>query len=147
MAFTVKRQHVLVSGTFTPTYTFATPGDLNVVYSTQTGVFIKDKRIVWINVKLAASTFTHSTAASTFLIGGLPYACDLESGLSLIDINAGFSWTASYTGLGPRVVSGSSQCRIGQFRSANARATMDIANVPTGGTPAIEFSGWYRTAS
>lgn len=61
-------------GTWTPTITFATPGNLSVAYTTQSGTYTKIGRTVSINLLLVTSSFTHTTASGQFTINGLPFA-------------------------------------------------------------------------
>jgi len=61
-------------GTWTPTVTFATPGDLSVVYSARTGIYTKVGRLVMVQFDIGTTTFTFSTAAGNFIISGLPFA-------------------------------------------------------------------------
>lgn len=60
-------------GTFTPTITFSTPGDLNVVYSNQTGLYTKIGRVVHWSAGITTTTFTHTTASGGLQIAGLPF--------------------------------------------------------------------------
>lgn len=61
-------------GTWTPTLTFATAGNLNVVYSIRTGVYTKVGELVNCSCRVATSTFTHTTAAGDCRITGLPFS-------------------------------------------------------------------------
>lgn len=58
---------------FTPVFTFATPGDLSVVYTTQTGFYIRIGDLIWAYIVLAC-TPTFSTASGNLQITGLPVA-------------------------------------------------------------------------
>lgn len=62
-----------VKTSWTPVITFATPGDLNVAYTTQTGYYSKVGNMVTVSFNIVTSTFTHSTASGSFRITGLPY--------------------------------------------------------------------------
>ncbi len=59
-------------GTWTPALTFATPGDLNVVYSNQTGRYMKIGRLVTLWFTVQTSTFTYTTASGNLRLGTLP---------------------------------------------------------------------------
>lgn len=59
-------------GSFTPTFTFGTPGDLSNVYTTQEGYFIRVGNMVWFQMRLAW-TPTHTTASGNATFAGLPY--------------------------------------------------------------------------
>lgn len=61
-------------GSWTPTITFATPGDLSVTYSLQAGTYIKIGSKVSLWGRVATSAFTHTTAAGDARIGGFPFA-------------------------------------------------------------------------
>ncbi len=61
-------------GTFTPTVTFATPGDWSPTYATQLGVYIKIGARVFASVALAFDANAYATAAGILHLGGLPFA-------------------------------------------------------------------------
>lgn len=67
-------------GTWTPTLTFATPGNLNVVYSTRTGQYTKIGDTVCISWAISTSTFTHTTAAGAVQISGFPFTAKTVTG-------------------------------------------------------------------
>lgn len=62
-------------GTWTPTLTCSTPGDLVVAYSAtnRTGQYQKVGNTVHFQFRIDTTTFTHTTAAGTTLITGLPF--------------------------------------------------------------------------
>jgi hypothetical protein len=60
------------NGTFTPVVTFATPGNLSVVYSVQTGFYSRIGNIVTAFISLSF-TPTFTTASGSFQITGLPF--------------------------------------------------------------------------
>jgi hypothetical protein len=60
--------------TWTPTLTFATPGDLSVVYSTRTGFYTKIGNLVFLKFEIVTSTFIWTTAAGDLHIDGFPLA-------------------------------------------------------------------------
>ena len=60
-------------GSWTPTLTFSTPGNLSVTYTTQFGVYTKIGRLVHFELRVSASTFTHTTASGGLRIAGLPF--------------------------------------------------------------------------
>lgn len=62
-------------GTFTPTITFSTPGNLAVTYSQQTGDYTKIGRLVTVRISIVTSAFTYTTASGVFQIAGLPFQC------------------------------------------------------------------------
>lgn len=60
-------------GTWTPTLTCVTPGDLNVGYSTRTGRYTKIGRMVMLSVEIQASTYTFTTATGALSVSGAPF--------------------------------------------------------------------------
>lgn len=60
-------------GTWTPTLTFSTPGDLNVVYSLRNGTYTKVGRLVTVTYQIVTTTFTWTTASGNCTISGLPF--------------------------------------------------------------------------
>lgn len=61
-------------GTWTPGVSFATPGDLSVAYSTQSGRYTKVGRSFMFDGTLVTSSFTYTTATGTLRVSGLPFA-------------------------------------------------------------------------
>ena len=62
-------------GAFTPTLTFATPGDLSVSYAAngQIGSYTRSGNRVTCNIFIQTSAFTYTTATGALRIQGLPY--------------------------------------------------------------------------
>lgn len=135
------------SGTFTPTFTFATPGDLAVVYTAQTGRFIlfEDFCVFFLNL---AFTPTFTTAAGNAVIGGFPFAFNANSirNMSVASINNKFVWTALYTMLVPIPTNGASDCQIRQMGSAQNAAFFTIANLTSGAAHTMLLVGMYNIA-
>lgn len=61
-------------GTWTPTLTFGTPGNLTVAYSNRIGRYTKIGRSVNLTVSVTTSTWTHTTASGDFAVTGMPFA-------------------------------------------------------------------------
>jgi hypothetical protein len=60
-------------GDWTPVFSFGTPGNLNIVYSSQVGKYTKIGRTVHVEMTMATTTFTHTTATGNASISGLPF--------------------------------------------------------------------------
>jgi hypothetical protein len=60
-------------GTWTPTISYTTPGNLVVAYSAQVGEYVKIGNFVHATFQVVTSTFTHTTASGSFFIAGLPF--------------------------------------------------------------------------
>lgn len=84
-------------GTFTPTWTYSTPGDISVVYTTQDGQYTRIGNRVYITLKLSC-TPTFSTASGTLRIGGLPFTSSaFDNALGAFSHNANLTYPASRT--------------------------------------------------
>lgn len=125
-------------GTWTPTLTFATPGDLSVAYSTRVGNYTKIGRLVTIVISITTSTFTHTTASGALSITGLPFtsfAGDTCRGSCL--------WQgitkANYTDVALIVTAGSAAMSASISGSGQTAQQITAADMPTGGT--VRFSG------
>ena len=89
-------------GTWTPTLTFSTPGDINVVYSTRNGQYLRLGSLVIVNWSILTSTFTFSTASGNVAVSGLPFTTDANFTpitRGPVAHGVGFFFTAGYTGL------------------------------------------------
>lgn len=61
-------------GTFTPTLTYTTPGNISVVYSTRVGLYTKIGDLVFLAIRIITTTFTYTTSAGSMIITGSPFA-------------------------------------------------------------------------
>lgn len=68
-------------GTFTPTLTPTIAGNFSITYSRQAGRFTKIGKRITVDIDIAASAFTHSTAGGYMRIQGLPYNCSSATGV------------------------------------------------------------------
>lgn len=124
---------------WTPVLTFATPGDLNVVYGTQLGRYVRlSNNMVLVQVAIVTTTFTFTSAMGNLEITGVPFTSQnttgllVRGGVSFGGINkAGYSQCA--LGMGVNVTFLSLNCS-GMGVAANAVAADDT---PTGGTVTI----------
>jgi len=66
-------------GTWTPTFSFATPGDLSVSYVSQAGNYTRIGNIVVVSFVLQC-TPTFTTSSGVFMLGGLPFATNSATG-------------------------------------------------------------------
>lgn len=125
-------------GTFTPTITFTTPGDLSVTYAIQHGKYTKIGRKVFITLGVATSAFTHSTASGSVQLPGLPFTSNNTSN----DINMGSTqWAgitkASYTDVILRNTPNTAYIDVVACGSGVSAAAIAAADMPSGG--AVNF--------
>lgn len=120
-------------GNWTPVFDFDTHGDLNVVYSAQTGRYVRVGALVIVFFNLNMSTFTFTTAAGGAKLTGLPYPNTVTVG-----IGAAHFTNLTFAGLHvtPYVQAGS----IIQFLGATSGAAdtaIGVAHFLTGSTKLI----------
>jgi hypothetical protein len=137
-------------GTWTPTASFSTPGNVNVVYSTRVGSYTKIGNFVKIIGIISTTTFTHSTASGIFQISGLPFTALGGNGnyyngsvtISNWSIGAGYSYIlvnldSGY--LGTTMYVQSSGASVSQ-------ANLSTTSLPSGTNLTIRFELSYMSA-
>ena len=127
-------------GTWTPTLTFATPGDLVVVYSLRTGTYTKIGGLVYVKMILATSTFTHATASGLLTITGLPFAAS-AGGIGQMEFQG--ITKATYTQF-IFTVNGS-DLSVAASGSGVSLGNVNAADMPSGGTVILGASIQYET--
>lgn len=132
-------------GTWTMGVTFATPGDLNVVYSAQTGRYTKAGRAFLYDGTVTTTTFTYTTATGTLRVTGLPIAAG--SGNPAISLAR---WTGVVSAVATPQIVGLVVSPNIQFEvmnvAAGTTATLTQANAASGTQKSIILSGTYATA-
>jgi hypothetical protein len=129
---------------FTPTLTFATPGDLNVVYSTRIGRYsvIGDK--CYISGRINTTTFTFTTAASFLEITGLPFT-SAASGVAANMFVGMSGWTkANYTTIALNLNASSAIAAFNAFGSGQVSSNLIATDMASGTQVNIYFQGWYE---
>lgn len=120
-------------GTWTPEFTFATPGDLNIAYSTQAGSYTKIGRQVTLWFNIITSTFTHGTAAGAGQITGLPFT----AAATIFNVGS-MEWSgitlANYTNHFPTISPSTATINIQTSGSGQTSGQDLVASFPTGGT-------------
>lgn len=132
-------------GQWTPVLTFATPGNLVVVYQEQAGFWQKTGSLVEVSFHILTSTFTHTTAAGNLEITGVPFA---PSSQTLYTAVGACRWQgitkANYTQVVVRITN---QQIFFFDASGSGQASVQVAfgDTPTGGTMLLRGSICYRT--
>lgn len=131
---------------WSPTLTFATPGDLAVTYTTQIGGAIKLGQLVIADFNIVTNTFTHTTAAGDLRITALPYTSANVTGyLSTCSMIFAGITKAGYTDFVAYVTSNTTTLLFAAGASASAAANVTAADVPTGGAVRLRGTMIYRT--
>lgn len=95
---------------WTPVLTFATPGDVNVVYATQVGRYIKLGDMYLLLFNIQTSTFTFTTAAGNLQITGSPATASTVNATGWmpwfqgVNVAGGYSVTAPHMGATTNVI-------------------------------------------
>lgn len=121
-------------GTWTPTLTFATAGDLSVVYGAQSGRYTKIGRIVTIHFRIETSTFTHTTASGNLRVTGIPFTAATVSERFVGPSIWGGITKANYTQVAPNIASNTAFIIFTASGSGQAASDVTASDVPTGGT-------------
>lgn len=134
-------------GTWTPTFTCVTPGNLSVTYNTRTGSYMKIGQKVYVSCDISISAMTHSTASGTILISGLPFACPGEQPFPCA------YWNQRPSGVvpmlrraGAAIPNYQTVLRIADLASGSM-SEVQITSItsPLPSTMWLFFSGWYNT--
>lgn len=123
------------TGTWTPTLTFATPGNLAVTYNNRLGFYTKIGRKVSIDFTIGTATWSWTTGSGAVLIQGLPFTANSGP----IEYNGAMSWNGiSVTGFMSvtPIVTSTLPTTIQMVASGNgvARGTLAAGNLPSGGS-------------
>ena len=127
-------------GTWTPSITFATPGDLSIAYIVRLGVYTKIGRLVALNWVTLTSTFTHATAGGACSITGLPFtSANVANQHAYGATNFSGVMKASYFGVTHAVLANTAAVSFFTVGIGSAAALLNAADMPTGGT--VQLSG------
>lgn len=135
------------TGTWTPTLTFQTPGDLSVSYTFQAGTYVRVGKQVTAAFRVAG-TMTHSTAAGQFRIDGFPFTArsgdqQWSSGVRLVSSAIVWSGTRS---IALMKMSNSTQAGLALSGSGVSTVLVGVANIASGEAPDIIGSLTYEMA-
>jgi hypothetical protein len=137
-------------GTWTPTLTFATPGNLSVSYSVRGGHYTKVGRLVTCELYIVTSAFTHTTAAGLLSVTGLPFtSANLAAGNTPPQHVAlrGVGLPASMSIVGIEPQNNATNCLFLANGYGTAAVTyVPVANVASGGDIEIRAMFSYYSA-
>lgn len=136
--------------TWTPVLTFATLGDLTVVYTAQSGVYQKIGKWVQASFIVQTSTFTHTTAAGELRITGLPFTSATTNiqYTGSLEHGAGITYPAGRSMLQSNIGSNVSYVRLIGSGSNVSRTAIQAADTISGtGTFLIISTIRYEAAN
>lgn len=129
-------------GTWTPVITFATPGDLVVVYGTQSGRYTKIGREFMFDGTVITTTFTFTTSTGSLRVSGLPFAP--TSGIPAVTLSRWSGVTSAAAT--PQIVAMVSSTNIlleVMNVAAGTTASLTQANAASGVQKSIFLTGHY----
>lgn len=145
-AAAIKALGLFTERTWTPVLTFATPGDLSVVYASRAGRIFQFAQLRMAVFQLTTSTFTHSTATGNLQITGLP---DPATITPIVYYGWMGQWRgitkANYTQVAPQL-GAASVINFVASGSAQTPSAVAVADVPTGGTVTLRAAIIYKAA-
>lgn len=130
---------------WTPTLTFAVPGDLSVSYATQLGIYTRIGSVVFYSWTLVC-TPTFTTASSTMTIGGLPIAAGAISQNipMMVDVSsAGITFPAGRTSPVSLVINSTTTMQLFAQGSNVSQASISATAVVSGVAITLLGSGFY----
>lgn len=130
-------------GTFTPTLTFATPGDLSVTYASQTGWYVRlpTARVLF-GIKIAF-TATKTTASGAMRVDGLPSIGNGSWVVGQIENDAVITYPAGRTAVMGQVISSQTYLQFLSVGSAVNQSYIQSSNVTSGVATGISITGAY----
>lgn len=137
-------------GSWTPEITFATPGDVDVTYTTQLGRYTKVGNLVTLICSVTASSITHTTAAGDLRVEGFGSIFTPENVAGLFPMGAfgggaGLSVTADQIAAYATAAAGYIQFIASVWDGTTPDFDLGTANLPTGNGLNIYFTIQFRT--
>jgi len=132
-----------VEDEWTPEITFATPGDLSVLYTQRFGYFVRFGSFATCYFNLATLAFTHTTASGVLRLFNIPFKPRRAATGAFGFSTGGLVWRgitkANYTDMFPDPVVGQNYLQFTLSGSGQTPAFVTAADMPTGGT--VNFRG------
>jgi hypothetical protein len=130
-------------GTFTPTFTFATAGNLSNAYTTQTGHWKRLGNIIFFSYRLNV-TPTHTTASGAAQFGGLPFTVGTTiSPPAPVRMIGATTWPASNTFLVGVPTIATTYLQIFGERTGVGETALGSGDFTSGAAVNVAFQGFY----
>lgn len=126
----------------TPTFTFSTPGDLSVTYSTQSGNQWRIGNMFFLNYVIVF-TPTWTTASGTARFAGLPVTPGYTFYMIVGNKSSTITFPASCTQIVAVPTVGQTYATLAAFGSTTAQTALTTANFTSGVSHTLAFSGAY----
>ena len=137
-----------VEGLWTPTVTFSTPGDLNVVYQDRFGSYRRFGNLCYVDFQVITGSFTYATSADNLLIDGLPFVRATANNGWPDEYIGPLSWTGitkvGYTEIKLLISSTAPQIQFQASGSGVGVSKLTTLDVPSGGNIYLVGNVTYR---
>ena len=132
-------------GTWTPAFTFATVGDLVLVYTSQVGTFTRTGNRVDVTVSIAV-TPTYSTSSGAARITGFPTAsaADANGTFATDASGAAMDWSTGGTSLAVGILASQTYAQLYNSGADTAGSVLTTSNIDSATALVIRFSGSYQ---
>lgn len=133
------------TGTWTPSLTCVTPGNLAVTYAAREGHYIRVESICAISMFLQTATFTHTTASGRIQLSGIPFPAATGGawGNGLMQWDT-WNLPVGYTDVSSLILSGSSVVDFTMMGDNIITSNPDITALATGVTHEVRLSVMYE---
>lgn len=126
-------------GSFTPTLTFTTAGDLSVSYTTQLGSYTKIGRLVIVRFTILTSAFTFTTASGSLAVTtGLSFSPSLAGDFQGACAWAGPTGPAGYTQICAEMTQSDNRVFFRASGLSKTTHRLVATDVPTSSTVSLE---------
>lgn len=134
-------------GTFTPTITATTPGDLNVTYGTRQGSYTRINNKVFFAASCVATNMTYTTASGTIRMGNFPIAGSSSSDTVYFQTSPGggaYTPPANSIAYGGNITNGLTSAGLVRFSTASGNvAAVQIGSFATANGVVLAMNGYY----
>lgn len=135
------------TGSFDPTITCTTPGDLAVTYNVRFGRFVRLGEMVFVNIAIGGS-ITFTTATGNIRIASLPFTIspDFANANFSLSVEGNFTWPANSTQLFAGAISNQTFLQPRWYGSGRTAGALNLTNWPSGASRNFRITGAYKRA-
>lgn len=130
------------TGTWTPTFTFTTPGNLSVVYTVQSGEYAEVGDLWWMRFRIDW-TPTYTTASGTAIIDGAPYTTNNLNSPFSVEVTSSADWSSRTQLVGGFNASDTNDIRIRGLANGAAVLNLGTTIFPTATARSLNGCGVF----
>lgn len=137
---------IFEAGTWTPTFSASTMGNLVVTYAVRGGEFYRVGRLCHVNAAVEATLSGYTTASGYVYLYGLPFAAMPGRGAFTLTTHAGLTYPSSRTWLTGAVAGGGTGIVLMSHGTAVDTSQIAISAFPPGSSLKLHLVGSYIIA-